>query len=203
MVGFAVASANVTTRKITALYDLRCPMRDGVDLVTDVHMPAEGGPFPTVITRTPYDRGDEDYLLPTAIDLAQRGFAVATQDTRGRYDSGGDWYPVINEARDGAGRTQMGRVPALVERKDRDVRRVLRGTHPVAGGPGAAIRTSWRSSRASPPRTPTAAGSTPAVPSSWHSTSAGRSSWRPEPAEGSTCSCRRRSTYPRCSGTFR
>ena len=84
MVGFAVASANVTTRKITALYDLRCPMRDGGELVTDVHMPAEGGPFPTVITRTPYDRGEEDYLLPTAIDLAQRGFAVATQDTRTR-----------------------------------------------------------------------------------------------------------------------
>ena len=98
---FAVASANVTTRKITALFDLRCPMRDGVELMTDVLMPAEGGPFPTVVSRTPYDRAQEEYSLPSSIDLAQRGFAVATQDTRGRYDSGGDWYPFINEAQDG------------------------------------------------------------------------------------------------------
>ena len=99
--GFAVASSNITTRKITALFDLRCPMRDGVELVTDVHMPAEGGPFPTVVSRTPYDRAQEEYSLPSSIDLAQRGFAVATQDTRGRYDSGGDWYPFVNEAADG------------------------------------------------------------------------------------------------------
>ena len=96
-----MASANVTTRKITALFDLRCPMRDGVELMTDVLMPTEGGPFPTAITRTPYDRAEEVYQLPGVIDLAQRGFAVVSQDTRGRFDSGGDWYPFGSEANDG------------------------------------------------------------------------------------------------------
>ena len=35
------------------------------------------------------------------IGLAQRGYAVVTQDVRGRFDSDGDWYPFINEVQDG------------------------------------------------------------------------------------------------------
>ena len=98
-----MTEANAGTRRITALFDLRCPMRDGVELMTDVHMPAEGGPFPTIVMRTPYDRGHEmTFSVPSAIDLAQRGFAVASQDARGRYDSGGEWYPFRSEADDGA-----------------------------------------------------------------------------------------------------
>ena len=85
------------------LNDLRCPMRDGVELMTDVYMPAEGGPFPTVVSRTPYDRANNMiHSVPSAIALAQSGFAVVSQDVRGRYDSDGDWYPFRSEADDGA-----------------------------------------------------------------------------------------------------
>ena len=42
--------------KIKVLHDLKCPMRDGTELSTDVYMPAEGGPFPTLLTRTPYGK---------------------------------------------------------------------------------------------------------------------------------------------------
>jgi putative CocE/NonD family hydrolase len=78
-------------------------MRDGVELMADVYMPAEGGPFPTVISRTPYDRGnDMIHTVPSAVSLAQQGFAVVSQDVRGRYDSDGDWYPFRSEADDGA-----------------------------------------------------------------------------------------------------
>ena len=88
--------------KVTRLHDLMCPMRDGVELSTDVYMPAEGGPFPTILQRTPYDRGNEmAFSVPNVIYLAQRGYAVVVQDVRGRYDSQGDWYPFINEAEDG------------------------------------------------------------------------------------------------------
>jgi len=87
---------------IRELHDLRVPMHDGVELATDVYMPASGGPFPVLVQRTPYDRGN---LIPatviSAVYLAQRGFAVVLQDCRGRYDSDGEWYPFINEARDG------------------------------------------------------------------------------------------------------
>lgn len=97
-----MASVGSATRRITALYDLRCPMRDGVSLMTDVHMPAEGGPFPTIVTRTPYDRNHQMvFSVPSAVELAQRGFAVVSQDVRGRYDSGGDWYPFQAESDDG------------------------------------------------------------------------------------------------------
>lgn len=88
--------------KIRELHDLRCPMRDGEELATDVYMPAEGGPFPTIVQRTPYDRGSAMvFTVPDAIHLAQRGYAVVVQDARGRYDSDGQWYPFINEANDG------------------------------------------------------------------------------------------------------
>ncbi|MDA1189505.1 MAG: CocE/NonD family hydrolase, partial [Chloroflexi bacterium] len=92
----------MTVLKIKEFHDLRCPMKDGVELATDVYMPAEGGPFPTIVCRTPYDRGAANTLTaPDAVYLAQRGFAVVIQDVRGRYDSDGEWYPFVNEADDG------------------------------------------------------------------------------------------------------
>ena len=87
--------------KIKEFHDLKCPMRDGTELSTDVYMPAEGGPFPTVLMRTPYDAYAEGSNAPDAIKVAQRGYAVVVQDARGRYDSPGDWYPFVNEASDG------------------------------------------------------------------------------------------------------
>ena len=89
--------------KIRALYDQRSPMRDGVELSADVYMPAEDGPVPALLIRTPYDNiSEEDVRTRSAmVDLAQRGYAVVAQDVRGRFDSEGDWYPFINEAEDG------------------------------------------------------------------------------------------------------
>ena len=88
--------------RIKELHDLMCPMEDGVELATDVYMPAEGGPFPTILIRTPYDRGSDMALaVPDAVHLAQRGYAVVVQDVRGRWDSDGEWYPFVNEVADG------------------------------------------------------------------------------------------------------
>ena len=92
----------IVPEKIKALYTQRCRMRDGVELATDVYMPAQGGPFPTIVQRTPYDRGNPIALTaPDAVFLAQRGYALVVQDVRGRYDSEGEWYPFANEADDG------------------------------------------------------------------------------------------------------
>ncbi|HSC27652.1 MAG TPA: CocE/NonD family hydrolase [Vicinamibacterales bacterium] len=70
-------------------------LRDGVELATDVHLPARGGapaegPFPALLERTPYHRR-RPFLLRTARYFASRGYAVVLQDVRGRYDSTGDW----------------------------------------------------------------------------------------------------------------
>ena len=93
-------SPSPEVHKVKALYDLKCPTRDGTELSTDVFMPAEGGPFPTILLRSPYDNHLEQDM-PNLISLAKRGYAVATQDVRGRYDSPGEWYPFLHEASDG------------------------------------------------------------------------------------------------------
>lgn len=54
-------------------------------------------PLPVVLMRTPYGRNNE---FGQTI-LAERGFAVLVQDTRGRFSSDGDFIPVQNEIEDG------------------------------------------------------------------------------------------------------
>jgi len=63
------------------------PMRDGVRLATDIHLPEGKGPWPAILTRTPYGKG------PRAQELAgvvRQGVAVVIQDLRGRFDSEGE-----------------------------------------------------------------------------------------------------------------
>ena len=88
--------------KVKAMYDLKCPMRDGTELSTDVYLPAEEGSYPALMIRTPYDNISEGDIERTGhIYWAQRGYVMVTQDTRGRFDSPGEWYPFVNEANDG------------------------------------------------------------------------------------------------------
>lgn len=73
------------------------PMRDGIKLSTDVYLPDAEGEFPVLLTRTPYD----NYNPEQGYYFASRGYAVVMQDVRGRYDSEGEFYPFINEQKDG------------------------------------------------------------------------------------------------------
>src|SRR6185503_17094127 len=59
--------------------------------------PAGEGKFPVLLQRTPYDRRDPK----TGLKLASNGYVVVLQDTRGRFDSGGEFYPFMNEGQDG------------------------------------------------------------------------------------------------------
>lgn len=98
--------------------DVMVPMRDGVRLATDVTLPARGGkplpgPFPTLVFRTPYDKGGARPSEISAADprprsnaeiadeLARAGFAVLAQDCRGRYRSEGVFQKYIGEGEDG------------------------------------------------------------------------------------------------------
>ncbi|MBP1605461.1 MAG: hydrolase CocE/NonD family protein [Acidobacteria bacterium] len=77
------------------------PMRDGVTLIADVWRPSREGRFPTLVYRTPYGRGrdlTEDSIFRKAL---ARGYAVVSQDVRGRYDSGGEFNPYFQERHDG------------------------------------------------------------------------------------------------------
>lgn len=73
-------------------------MRDGVSLVADIYSPVGDEKFPVLLTRTPYNRtGDPRF----ANELASHGYIVILQDTRGRFASGGEFYPFRNESADG------------------------------------------------------------------------------------------------------
>ncbi len=87
--------------EVKALLDLGCPADDGIRLSTDVYLPQGEGPWPVVFIRTPYSNNDPVKKIPLAREFASNGYAVASQDVRGRYDSEGEWYPFFNEARDG------------------------------------------------------------------------------------------------------
>ena len=98
------APASAQTAEIRRMFDVRTPMRDGVELSADVWMPAEGGPFPTIIIRTPYLKTmvmDDFSLAGWATYFAERGYAVAIQDTRGRGDSDGEFDFFFQEGEDG------------------------------------------------------------------------------------------------------
>jgi putative CocE/NonD family hydrolase len=72
--------------------------RDGVTLHADIYRPAGDGPFPVLLTRTPYNK---DGSAAFGQKAAARGFMVVAQDVRGRYTSGGEWYPFKHEIEDG------------------------------------------------------------------------------------------------------
>jgi uncharacterized protein len=89
------------------------PMRDGVRLATDVHLPDAAGPFPVILERTPYGRAETSRSEITAANrtpasraevaacFTAHGYAVLYQDTRGRYGSEGRFIKYLSDAEDG------------------------------------------------------------------------------------------------------
>jgi uncharacterized protein len=83
----------------TAFRNVFVPMRDGVHLSANVFLPAEPGPRPTILVRTPY--GKRTGLVPNYQAFVDHGYAVVVEDVRGRYDSEGVFDPLTQEPRDG------------------------------------------------------------------------------------------------------
>ncbi len=90
------------TSRIIVERDVPATMRDGTVLMATIYRPESAERLPVLLARTPYGK---DLPLSTsyldALRLAQRGYIVVVQDVRGRYASGGDWYPFENEFEDG------------------------------------------------------------------------------------------------------
>jgi hypothetical protein len=85
---------------------LHIPMRDGVTLATDHYAPVTAHTQPTILIRSPYGRHLRAspfgaYLQFVARLFAERGYHVLVQDTRGRFDSDGDYNPPFDETNDG------------------------------------------------------------------------------------------------------
>lgn len=73
-------------------------LEDGVRLATDLYLPDGPGRFPVVVERTPYDKSRWGKC---AGEFVSAGYGFIVQDVRGRYESEGEWYPFVNEGRDG------------------------------------------------------------------------------------------------------
>ncbi len=72
--------------------DVDVPMRDGVLLRANIFRPEGDGQYPGLLLRTPYGKaegGMERYV--------RAGYAVVTQDSRGRYASEGEYVPFTEE----------------------------------------------------------------------------------------------------------
>lgn len=74
------------------------PMRDGVKLATSVYLPQGEGPWPVIVSRTPYSKRAPSGRSGryTAV-----GYVYVHQDTRGRFASEGAYEPYQTDIEDG------------------------------------------------------------------------------------------------------
>jgi predicted acyl esterase len=80
-------------------------MRDGVKLATDVFMPGDGtGKYPVIVMRTPYNKNGG---AGAAANATRRGYALVSQDMRGRFKSEGRHAIIFGN--DGWGEHQDGK----------------------------------------------------------------------------------------------
>jgi uncharacterized protein len=97
---FDDASLSKPTHRVRIENDVRVPMRDGVTLSVDISRPDVDGRFPAILIRTPYNNNTEQAVAQGKW-FAERGYVVIQGDVRGKFDSGGDFYPFKNEPDDG------------------------------------------------------------------------------------------------------
>jgi putative CocE/NonD family hydrolase len=83
--------------------DVSLQTRDRVPLVADVYHPVTQTHVPTIMVRIPFTNTFMNRFRADAIARywATRGYHVVVQGTRGRYKSGGTYYPLVNERDDG------------------------------------------------------------------------------------------------------
>lgn len=136
-----VLPAGPISERITANteveHGLLAPMRDGTRLALDLIRPDVPGRYPVVLVRTPYDKVRA--RQPFMHELARRGYIVAMQDLRGRFNSDGEFTPYIHDTEDGYDTVEW---IAAQEWCD--------GNIGMAGG-SCVARTQWLAAAADPP----------------------------------------------------
>ena len=86
------AAGDISPQKYEVLSELnqKAPMRDGIELTVDIFRPAVDEKFPAIVYLTPYNKTGN---TARAQLFASRGYVVINADTRGRFESGGEWDP--------------------------------------------------------------------------------------------------------------
>jgi len=90
--------------QVRQLFDVRAPMRDGIELSADVWLPGDGE-YPAILVRTPYLKSmmvnDRPIFPGAGAFFASHGYALVVQDVRGRGDSDGVFDFYFADAEDG------------------------------------------------------------------------------------------------------
>ena len=81
-------------------FGVRTPLRDGIELVSDLWLPETPGRYPTVLVRTPYLKAKERWVN-LGHTFAREGYAFMVQDVRGRGDSEGEFDFFFPDGEDG------------------------------------------------------------------------------------------------------
>lgn len=76
--------------EVIELLNQTAPMRDGAELKLDIFRPKDDGKFPVILQQTPYNKNGQ---AGRAKRFAARGYVVVNVDSRGRFESGGEWDP--------------------------------------------------------------------------------------------------------------
>lgn len=97
------SAAERTTYEVKVEENVMVEMRDGVKLAIDLYIPMQNGQpltqaVPAVLQRTPYNKAG---LKNQAIYFARQGYLSAIQDCRGRFQSEGEFFPFIDDPKDG------------------------------------------------------------------------------------------------------
>jgi len=77
-------------------------VEDSIELGTDLYFPEGAGPFPCILVRLPYNmngigEGGANYIR----SFLKNGWLTILQDTRGKFESNGEYHPFKHERSDG------------------------------------------------------------------------------------------------------
>jgi uncharacterized protein len=93
-----VTAPDATALSRCQLLDVGIPMRDGLELAADVHLPSVVGPAPAIVVGTPYGKRSEQLEVDAFVPA---GYAVVAYDCRGRGSSEGVFRAFVNDPTDG------------------------------------------------------------------------------------------------------
>ncbi len=97
-----ILSAAEAEHPIKVIKSNMVPMRDGIRLSTDVYIPGGvDGKLPVILLRTVYGKNTVFDNSPALKAALQRGYVIAVQDVRGRYESEGAYVIATGRREDG------------------------------------------------------------------------------------------------------
>ncbi|HEV3137842.1 MAG TPA: CocE/NonD family hydrolase [Pirellulales bacterium] len=101
LLGALAIAWGYSAQALAEVMEVMVPMRDGAKLATNVFLPKGDGPWPVVLTRTPYNKGSAADREAAETGYTDKGYVRIVQDCRGRFASEGAYRAFIDDMDDG------------------------------------------------------------------------------------------------------